>query len=309
MKFALASDVHLEFGPLEIRNTEAADVLVLSGDICVIDDLQLPDERHFNDNAASKSNQFYAFFEQCAQEFKHVVYVLGNHEHYHGDFATSVTKLKACLGYITNLHVLDKEHVVLEGVIFFGATLWTDMNRGDPLTMQDVARRMNDFRTVNNSNTVVNYRRAVPLNKPVGMTDAEWIQLPDDQRVRYETATRPGKFTPMDAVEDHAAAMLALNALLDTVEHKTPVVVCTHHAPSKLSTHPRYAREVTLNGGYSSDLSEFILDNPQIMYWTHGHTHEPFEYQIGLTTIVCNPRGYIHHEELADYFSLKYYTV
>ena len=35
MKVALASDIHLEFGQLEIENTENADVLILSGDICV----------------------------------------------------------------------------------------------------------------------------------------------------------------------------------------------------------------------------------------------------------------------------------
>ena len=39
MKIALASDVHLEFGQLEINNTENADVLILSGDICVAKDL------------------------------------------------------------------------------------------------------------------------------------------------------------------------------------------------------------------------------------------------------------------------------
>jgi hypothetical protein len=39
-------------------------------------------------------------------------------------------------------------------------------------------------------------------------------------------------------------------------------------------------------------LSEFILDHPQIRLWTHGHTHHAFDYQIGDTRIVCNPRGY-----------------
>ena len=47
-----------------------------------------------------------------------------------------------------------------------------------------------------------------------------------------------------------------------------------------------------MNGGYHSDLSEFILDHPQIKLWTHGHTHHPFDYVIGETRIVCNPRGY-----------------
>jgi len=39
MKIAVASDLHLEFTGIDLRNTENADVLVLSGDICVADDL------------------------------------------------------------------------------------------------------------------------------------------------------------------------------------------------------------------------------------------------------------------------------
>ena len=35
LKIALGSDLHLEFGTLELHNTEAADVLILSGDILV----------------------------------------------------------------------------------------------------------------------------------------------------------------------------------------------------------------------------------------------------------------------------------
>jgi hypothetical protein len=67
-------------------------------------------------------------------------------------------------------------------------------------------------------------------------------------------------------------------------------------APSKLSTHPRYAADVQMNGGYSSDLSEFILDRPQIAVWVHGHTHHDFDYAIGSTRIVAHPRGYVGYE-------------
>ena len=31
--------------------------------------------------------------------------------------------------------------------------------------------------------------------------------------------------------------------------------------------------------------------------WIHGHTHESFDYQIGKTRVVCNPRGYASIEE------------
>ena len=84
----------------------------------------------------------------------------------------------------------------------------------------------------------------------------------------------------------------------------SPVVVCGHHAPSKSSTKPGYARDVQMNGCYSSDLSEFILDHPRIKLWTHGHTHDPFDYMIGTTRIVCNPRGYDGYEGRADQFEL-----
>jgi len=86
-------------------------------------------------------------------------------------------------------------------------------------------------------------------------------------------------------------------------------VVCGHHAPSTLSTHPRYKDERIMNGAYSSDLSEFIMDRPQIKLWTHGHTHEPFDYMLGDTRIVCNPRGYIGYEMRAEEFKLKFVEV
>jgi len=81
-----------------------------------------------------------------------------------------------------------------------------------------------------------------------------------------------------------------------------PVVVVTHHSPSKLSTHPKYKHETMMNGAYSSDLSEFILDHPEIKVWTHGHTHEPFDYQVGESRILCNPRGYKYYEQRAEDF-------
>jgi len=86
-------------------------------------------------------------------------------------------------------------------------------------------------------------------------------------------------------------------------------VVVGHHAPSKASTHPRYAKEELMNGGYSSSLDEYIMDHPQIKLWTHGHTHEDFDYMVGSTRVVCNPRGYDGYEDRADRFKLKYMEV
>ena len=86
-------------------------------------------------------------------------------------------------------------------------------------------------------------------------------------------------------------------------------VVVGHHSPSKLSTKPQYETEVIVNGAYSSDLSDFILDRPMIKVWTHGHTHHTCDYMIGSTRIVCNPRGYANYEDVADTFKLQYIEV
>jgi len=82
-------------------------------------------------------------------------------------------------------------------------------------------------------------------------------------------------------------------------------VVVGHHAPSKASTHAQYADQTMVNGAYSSDLDQFILDRPQIKLWTHGHTHHEFDYMIGSCRVMCNPRGYDGYEEQADQWRLK----
>jgi Icc-related predicted phosphoesterase len=283
MKFALASDIHLEFGPIELKNTEGADVLVLSGDICVAKDLRSPDPYEIMDT--KKSAEVQKFFAQCCEEFKYVIYVMGNHEHYHGDFKYTINMLRKNLSHHKNLHILDKESLMVDDVIFVGGTLWTDMNKEDPHTLYAIAGVMNDFKTVNNSNHVRYFR--------------------DEDGNSHE---RVARLMPEDVVVDHKEMV----SFIDSVCAMNPygkIVVVGHHAPSKQSTHPRYKGEQLINGAYSSDLSEFMLDRPQIKVWTHGHTHEPFDYMIGNTRVVANPRGYINYEELADHFKLQYIEV
>jgi len=214
---------------------------------------------------------------------------MGNHEHYHGDYANTVTVLRDRFGYLVNLHLLDKEMVQLGGVSFIVGTLWFDMNKEDAITLLHMKGMMNDFRCVTNSKNVVNYKIF-------------------DENNNAQFKTRAAMFTPEDAVVDHRA-MLEYIRLMIEGKFDQKFVVVGHHSPSKLSTKPQYEDEVIMNGGYSSDLSEFILDHPQIKLWTHGHTHHKFDYMIGSTRIVCNPRGYINYEPEASSFELQYIEV
>jgi hypothetical protein len=64
-----------------------------------------------------------------------------------------------------------------------------------------------------------------------------------------------------------------------------------------------------MNGAFASDLSEFIMDRPQIKLWTHGHMHDPSDYLVDETRVVCNPRGYHGYEQRAKEFKLKYLEI
>lgn len=278
MKIAVCSDLHLEFGDLELENTDSADVLVLGGDIFIAAELR---DFMYDDSGLvavtatvrAKAKRYVNFVGRCAERFPHVILIMGNHEHYHGDFATSARDIRSAFGDLHNVHFLDKEWRIINGVLFYGGTLWTDMNGEDPGTMHRIRMMMNDFNCVKNTSE-------------------------EGKRV----------FMPDDAVADHYEFKRGLDAVLE--QHPDlPVVVCGHHAPSRASTHPRYKNEIVMNGAYSTNLDDFILDRRQIKLWTHGHTHEDFDYMIGTTRVVCNPRGYDGYEARAKQFQLKYVEV
>ena len=148
------------------------------------------------------------------------------------------------------------------------------MNKEDPSTLYSIRNMMNDFIKVFNGEI-------------------------DNRGKPYKVVNR---LTPDDVVVDHKAMLEYIRTVVDG-KHDRKFVVVGHHAPSKLSTKPKYQDDTIMNGAYSSDLSEFILDHPQIKLWTHGHTHDNFDYMVGSTRVVCNPRGYVKYEHQADIFN------
>jgi len=294
MKIAVASDVHLEFSDLDLHNDENADVLILGGDIFVADDCKnfgYVDEQIMvaTPSMLARGQRYRDFLKRCSERFPQVILIMGNHEHYHGDYAETANIIRTLVGEFSNIHFLDKEWRVINGVLFFGGTLWTDMNNEDPKTLSYIAGMMNDYRGVKNSSKKVSFR--VP-------------DMAKDESDAWTFKQRPAQFQPEDSVEDHKAFLKELDAVL-ALHPNLPTVVVGHHAPSKASTHPRYKTEVIMNGAYSTNLDNFILDRRQIKLWTHGHTHEDFDYMIGTTRVVCNPRGYIGYEQRADTWQPK----
>ena len=271
MRLYVTSDIHLEFGDLDLQNSHDVDVLILSGDILVAQDIGRPDAGSIMEGA--RSLRIRDFFRRCSERFPHTVLIMGNHEHYYGDFVRTQDVIQVMLDQagLDNIYLLEKQTQIIDDHMFIGGTLWTDFNGQDPLTMYAVTGMMNDFRGV-----------------------------------KYGARA---KFLPQDALEDHLAMLRYIHDTIDQRraqgERSDRVIVVGHHAPSRLSMHAKYRHDHTLNGAFSSDLDQFILDHPEICLWTHGHTHEDFDYEIGSTRIVCNPRGYIGHEVRADSWQPK----
>jgi Icc-related predicted phosphoesterase len=252
MRIHQASDIHLEFNnKVRFTNPCGADILMLNGDICVAD--------YFTKSSASPryslAQGFLDFFETASKHYAYVVYILGNHEHYHGCFEETLNILNSALDHLYNVYILDNTYVDLEGYRIIGGTLWTDCGRTNPAVLEYLKGYLNDFR-------IIDYTK-----KP-------W-----------------SRFRPIDSVIEHKRT---LNTFSYLSEGHDNVIIMSHHAPSEKSIHSSYRDPMYSysNRGYFSDLDQFILDRPQIKLWTHGHMHNNFDYTIGETRVVCNPMGY-----------------
>lgn len=267
-KISLVSDLHLECGYQELPGGE---VLILAGDICEARDLKKDFHGTRLLDAEPGSYKWYDFFYKECAKYDRVFYVMGNHEHYHGRFDRTKVELESILP--KNIRLLDNDYEIYNGVLFLGATLWTDCDRNNPLTLHTIKYGMNDFRLIKN-----HY-----VNKDIYY-----------------------KLTPEYTVSVHKKTLEYFHHVLRE-NSQVPTVVITHHAPSYLSIHPRYKGNA-MNGAYVSDLSEFILDHENIRYWVHGHNHDKFDYTIGDTRVLSNPRGYIGYEDTSQFnpdFSFK----
>jgi predicted phosphodiesterase len=150
------------------------------------------------------------------------------------------------------VHLLDCGETVLYGVRFLGCTLWTDY--------------------------------ALYGDAPAAMAVA--AKGLNDHRL----ITRQGKrFAPADALDRHLTEKVWLAGALAR-KHDGPTVVVTHHCISRRSVHAKWGK-VPISAAFSSNLDAFVEGSGAAL-WIHGHTHDSFDYEIGGTRVICNPKGY-----------------
>ena len=201
MKIHLLSDLHLELNDYEPTDAATdADVIVLAGDI------------HTKARGVSWAFQFN----------KPVIYVPGNHEYYGGHLDNTLQKMRD-LSANTNVHVLDNDSLIIDGICFLGATAWTDYSATSniPLAEFDAQAKMNDFKKI---------------------------------RARgYQKSTIPDFVTRNHKTKNWLRQKLDNNQSVKTV-------VVTHHAPCTLSLNKEY--DIThLDAAYANCWEELVYDS------------------------------------------------
>lgn len=247
MKIRYMSDLHLEICPYLIPpdSGDKEATLCLIGDICT---------------AKQLNQDVLNFFSRASKQFKYVVWIPGNHEYYRKSLFSAEVKIREFLALhkLDNVHFLNKQTVILDDVAFIGATLWTDIAKGDPLAMFHVENGLNDYRAI---------RTGPPSN-------------------RYQRTIKP-----KDTISLHIEHKKFIFSEVDRLNDLgLTTVVMSHHAPSEFSVANRFKNN-NLNPAYFSNLEYDIMDSAPD-YWFHGHMHDTFEYSIGGTVVMCNPRGY-----------------
>jgi predicted MPP superfamily phosphohydrolase len=123
MRLQLISDLHTEFH----RGSELTlirhlpiepylDFLVVAGDVVV--------------PGYQGSLIVEAIFAALAEKACHVLYVIGNHEYYRGSKAWTENKLREAMARHPNIHWLDNDELTLDGIHFYGGTMWYPVGDG-----------------------------------------------------------------------------------------------------------------------------------------------------------------------------------
>ncbi len=262
--------MHLNFADIEMPG---GDILIMAGDIMEAGHLRQADNAKENVFIADR---YRRFINEELTKYQKVLYVKGNHEHYRNAYHDTHARLLRELP--NHVHLLENESVQIEDVYFFGATMWTNMNKGDPITVHHLSQAMSDFAG------------------SIKMGDGVKVQTP------YGGSYYTSKFSPSYAKGIFHETISVMKKFLQ--EHNNDkCVIITHHAPSDLSVDEYYKADYHMNGGYRSNLEDFIMDHPQIKVWVHGHMHDACDYTIGSTRVVTNPRGYYGYESCANTFN------
>lgn len=256
MKINYVSDLHLEGGLNKEFTLPGGDILLLVGDIIVIKKMISNYQGYFD--CVDPFNRILA---PQFNKYKNVYAILGNHEHYHGEFTNTLNLYRNLTKKYKNFQILNNKVIELKpGLKLFGGTLWTDYNGGNVEAKIIASQYLNDHRLISYKNN--------------------------------------GYFTPDHAEKINIKTTKLIFNLVNNSEDKW--IIMTHHSPSMKGCHPRYGIDNLNYAFHNTNLDDWIRKHPQIKVMVHGHTHDSCDYYIGDTHVLCNPKGYGNENKQFD---------
>lgn len=264
------SDLHLEhllkyknghaFFLEAIANAEPADILVLAGDIVEARMLAaVPESSHYE--VAERSREI---FTALSQKFSKVIYIMGNHEHYHGNINRSRGIIEQFTEHLGNFVVLENDELIINDTAFFGCTLWSDC--GPVSDHWFISKGIADYRLIKSGEG--------PTTRNISV--AQTIAM-------------------------HNNSVALINSFLTKHADKTCVVL-THHAPHRSMVSEFYLRQSNnyINHAFYTDLSYIFETFQNLKFWVSGHTHHSTIAEICGTVSGSNSLGYAGSEVSAD---------
>jgi predicted phosphodiesterase len=197
MKIRLLSDLHME-GHSYYYDYAGEDLVVLAGDIHT-------QNRHKN------------LLDQIPSNVK-VIMIAGNHEYYGSEFNSMNLFFAGLENRYPNFYYLQNESVCIDGVDFFGGTMFTDFN-------------------------LYGYPVQAPREVVYGIADFSWIKKSDK------------RWTPQDHVTEHTKFCEYLEAWLQQ-EH-TKRVVISHFVPHPVAADPQFEGSA-LNPYFIANMEQYM---------------------------------------------------
>lgn len=207
---------------------------------------------------ANRIHEYEYIFGELSERFKTIYYVFGNHEYYFSDIHQTKSVIGNCyLNQYSNIKILDNTVDIIDKDTIIFGGTFWS---DIPDDMYTIARSMmNDYRLIRSNN---------------GTTS----------------------LSPVTTKEMFFSSLEKLKSFFqyESKNYKNKIIL-THHALSNNSTHPRYEGS-PINCCFITDLTKFIIENDEATY-VHGHCHDSFDYNVGKSRVICNPKGYFTENE------------
>jgi len=108
---------------------------------------------------------------------KPILFVAGNHEYYtKEDMTLGEENFKKFIKQYPHVHFLQDEAISINGVNFFGGTMWTELNKGHLGTIRAVTKGMNDYKIIYNKGINLKATDTIEFHEKFKSKLIEWFE-------------------------------------------------------------------------------------------------------------------------------------